>query len=78
LGINIGSARGFLGTYDFFAKNDMIDPCPAFAAGFFGFAAPEDAGFDFGAGSSSEKDSHTASSRVTGLMLAYSFNSENS
>ena len=48
----------------------MILPCPAFAAGFFAFAAVEVEedwilGLDFGAGSSSENDSQAASSFVT-------------
>jgi hypothetical protein len=54
--------------YDhFFPKKDMMLPCPGLAAPFF---APLVAGAGvglafFGAGSSSEKDSHAASSRVT-------------
>jgi hypothetical protein len=54
----------------FFPKNDMILPCPALAAGFFAFVAVEEDcifGFGGGAGSSSEKDSHTGSSFVTVL-----------
>jgi len=54
----------------FFPKNDMIFPCPAFAAGFFALdAVVEDCtlGLRGATGSSSEKDSHTGSSFVTAL-----------
>jgi len=53
----------------FFPKNDIILPCPVFAAGFFAFVVVEDCtfGFGVGAGSSSENDSHAGSSFVTVL-----------
>jgi hypothetical protein len=54
----------------FFPKNDMMFPCPAFAAGFFALdAVVEDCTLDLGGatGSSSEKDSQTGSSFVTGF-----------
>jgi hypothetical protein len=46
----------------FLPKNDMIFPCPGLAPLPL---ATLTAGFFLGAGSSSEKDSHVASSRVT-------------
>jgi len=54
--------------FHFLPKKDMILPCPGLAAPFL--AAPLAAGAGvglafFGAGSSSENDSHAASSRVT-------------
>ena len=49
--------------HHFFPKKDMILPCPAALPAFaFGTLT---AGFFLGTGSSSEKDSHVASSRVT-------------
>jgi hypothetical protein len=51
----------------FFPKKDMMLPCPGLAAPFFApLVAGAGVGFAFfGAGSSSEKDSHAASSLVT-------------
>jgi hypothetical protein len=62
------AARARLSSSYFLPKNDMMLPCPGLAAPFL--AAPLAAGAGvglafFGAGSSSEKDSHAASSRVT-------------
>ena len=52
----------------FLPKNDMILPCPGLAAPFLAALLVAGAGVGlafFGAGSSSEKDSQAASSRVT-------------
>ena len=51
----------------FLPKKDMMLPCPGLAAPFFApLAAGAGVGLAFlGAGSSSEKDSHAASSLVT-------------
>ena len=50
----------------FFEKNDMIFPCPALAPAFpLLLVLVLLTGFFFGAGSSSEKDSHVGSSTVT-------------
>lgn len=54
----------------FFAKKDMIFPCPFFGASFFDLVDVETGAFAFGAGggSSSEKDSQACSCFVTGVL----------
>lgn len=59
----------FAANAHFLPKNDMMLPCPGLAAPFLApLAAGAGVGFAFlGAGSSSEKDSHAASSLVTAV-----------
>lgn len=61
----------------FFPKKDMMFPCPGFAPFFAVVLFVEAIGADtlafLGAGSSSEKDSHAASSRVTVMCKLESY-----